>query len=163
MIALTEAQQDAIEAAYWEFDGRRGGLGIWREAPQSERDAFKAVMRNMLANFDAITGAAATIKAKGFYLAAFHHSFCDRCVLWWRPERKGYTPDLAQAGIYTADEAAKLEDPMEAVLVPVGMLTTARIRRTLDVDDTPNVPYRSPEALRQAVKLHTMGVNHGGR
>lgn len=33
---------DKAEEAYWRFDARRKGYGEWKEAPQSERDAFKA-------------------------------------------------------------------------------------------------------------------------
>lgn len=38
---------EALEAAYWNFDARRAGLN--RFAPQAERDAFKAAVRELLA------------------------------------------------------------------------------------------------------------------
>lgn len=41
--------EDRIEAAYWNFDARRKGYGQWASAPMSERDAFKAELRNALA------------------------------------------------------------------------------------------------------------------
>lgn len=41
-------QEDRIEAAYWRFDARRSGYARWKAAPMSERDAFKAEMRNAL-------------------------------------------------------------------------------------------------------------------
>lgn len=41
-------QEDRIEAAYWRFDARHKGYGPWKQAPMSERDAFKAEMRNAL-------------------------------------------------------------------------------------------------------------------
>lgn len=41
-------QEDRIEAAYWRFDARHKGYGQWKQAPMSERDAFKAEMRNAL-------------------------------------------------------------------------------------------------------------------
>jgi hypothetical protein len=41
-------QEDRIEAAYWRFDARRKGYEQWKKAPMSERDAFKAEMRNAL-------------------------------------------------------------------------------------------------------------------
>lgn len=51
-----EAQQlaaavpdDAIEAAYWEFDARHKGYGPRKTTTQSERDAFKWAVRAMLA------------------------------------------------------------------------------------------------------------------
>lgn len=42
-------EEERIEAAYWRFDARHKGYGEWRRAPMSERDAFKAEMRNALA------------------------------------------------------------------------------------------------------------------
>lgn len=42
-------EEDRIEAAYWRFDARHKGYGQWKTAPMSERDAFKAEMRNALA------------------------------------------------------------------------------------------------------------------
>lgn len=41
-------QEDRLEAAYWRFDARHKGYGQWKQAPMSERDAFKAEMRNAL-------------------------------------------------------------------------------------------------------------------
>lgn len=41
-------QEDRIEAAYWRFDARRKGYEQWKKAPMSERDAFKAELRNAL-------------------------------------------------------------------------------------------------------------------
>lgn len=42
------ALDEIIERAYWEFDARRSGYGQWKGIPQSERDAFKQVVRNLL-------------------------------------------------------------------------------------------------------------------
>lgn len=42
-------EEDRIEAAYWRFDARHKGYGQWKQAPMSERDAFRAEMRNALA------------------------------------------------------------------------------------------------------------------
>lgn len=42
-------EEERIEAAYWRFDARHKGYGQWKKAPMSERDAFKAEMRNALA------------------------------------------------------------------------------------------------------------------
>jgi len=41
--------EDAIEAAYWDFDARHKGYGPHKTMPQSERDAFKWAVRAMLA------------------------------------------------------------------------------------------------------------------
>lgn len=44
-----EPEEERIEAAYWRFDARHKGHGQWKTAPMSERDAFKAELRNALA------------------------------------------------------------------------------------------------------------------
>jgi hypothetical protein len=36
-----------------------------------------------------------------------HGGHMDGCIVWWRPEGKGYTYDLNQAGIFTAADMAK--------------------------------------------------------
>ena len=41
--------EDAIEAAYWDFDARHKGYGRHKTTPQSERDAFKWAVRSLLA------------------------------------------------------------------------------------------------------------------
>jgi hypothetical protein len=43
-----------------------------------------------------------------FFLWSRKHSKDDVC-LWWRPESRGYTTDLAQAGLYSAEEAGVIE------------------------------------------------------
>jgi hypothetical protein len=45
--AKQEPTEDLIEAAYWRFDARRKGYAQWKATPMSERDAFKAEMRNL--------------------------------------------------------------------------------------------------------------------
>lgn len=50
---------DLAEESYWRFDARRKGYGPWKEAPQSERDAYKAelaALRAQLAKRDAEVG-----------------------------------------------------------------------------------------------------------
>lgn len=42
-------EEDRIEDAFWRFDARHKGYNQWKAAPMSERDAFKAEMRNALA------------------------------------------------------------------------------------------------------------------
>ena len=42
-------EEERLEAAYWRFDARHKGYWKWKEAPMSERDAFKAEMRNAMA------------------------------------------------------------------------------------------------------------------
>lgn len=41
-------EEERIEASYWRFDARHKGHGQWKQAPMSERDAFKVEMRNAL-------------------------------------------------------------------------------------------------------------------
>lgn len=41
-------EEERIEAAFWRFDARRKGYGQWKDSPMSERDAFKAEIRNAL-------------------------------------------------------------------------------------------------------------------
>lgn len=40
--------EDPAELSYWNFDARKRGLGPWKGAPMSERDAFKAELRAAL-------------------------------------------------------------------------------------------------------------------
>lgn len=40
--------EDYIESSYWIFDARRKGYGQWKRRPMSERDAFKAELRNAI-------------------------------------------------------------------------------------------------------------------
>lgn len=48
--ALSDAEriEAILEEAYWRFDARRSGSGPWKGMPMSERDAFKAVLRQAL-------------------------------------------------------------------------------------------------------------------
>jgi len=43
------AFDDFLEVSYWRFDARRKGYGEWMNLPMSERDAFKAEMRVLIA------------------------------------------------------------------------------------------------------------------
>jgi hypothetical protein len=48
VVCTTDLLEDAIEKAYWNFDARKKGYSKWRNLPQSERDAFKAEVRQVL-------------------------------------------------------------------------------------------------------------------
>lgn len=138
------AMDETIEAAFWQFDARRSGDGAWKGVPQSERDAFKASVRLLLARgADAVND--------GFYIASYHHGLIAHAYIqWWRPERAGYTPDLLQAGIYTKAEALQLDRGQgDAVAIPIGMIERFRVRGMLDVGDASNDPFRSHARLRQ--------------
>jgi hypothetical protein len=70
-----------------------------------------------------------------------------------RGRAQGYTPDIKQAGAYTAEEAAKHEDA-QTVAVPVEWLhQNARIRMTVDAGDSHAVEqaFWSPSKLREAL------------
>lgn len=45
---MTDETEERLEAAYWNFDARRKGYGRWKNSRMSERDAFKAEMRNAI-------------------------------------------------------------------------------------------------------------------
>ncbi len=44
----SDGHEDFLEAAYWSFDAMHKGLGKHKGRPQSERDAFKMAVREML-------------------------------------------------------------------------------------------------------------------
>jgi hypothetical protein len=56
--SLAETLEDAIEAAYWEFDARHRGTGKRAGMSMSERDAFKTAVRALVtqAQRDALHG-----------------------------------------------------------------------------------------------------------
>lgn len=39
-----------------------------------------------------------------FYVLSLKHSPAVGLALWWRPEAKGYTTNLSQAGLFAAEE-----------------------------------------------------------
>lgn len=49
IMRIDARSEDPAEAAFWEMDARIKGNGEWKGRPQSERDAFKAVARKLLA------------------------------------------------------------------------------------------------------------------
>ena len=90
---------------------------------------------------------------KMYFLASYAHGHCNGCVMWYRPDACGYTPDIKQAGAYTAEEAAEYEDA-QTVAVPVEWLhQNARIRMTVDAGDSHAVEqaFWSPSKLREAL------------
>lgn len=40
-------ETDEAERLFWEFDARRKGYSRWKGQPQSERDAFKTIIRSL--------------------------------------------------------------------------------------------------------------------
>lgn len=147
MFILTSAQiaamDEAIEAAYWQFDARQKGMGQWAGRPQSERDAFKMAVRALLAG-----------EEDRYVIAAYHHGLsCHAYLQWWGPNHAGYVPDLAMAGIYSRAEAMSLDLGRDnAVAVPIEFLRSARLRLMLDVGDFANQDFRSHKHLRVALQ-----------
>lgn len=89
-----------------------------------------------------------------FLLVSFKRRFADGLVIFWGPNAAGYTPDLSRAGTYTAEEAARHEDP-ETVAVPVEWVyQNARIRTVIDKGDShkpKNNIFWSASNLRHAL------------
>jgi len=50
----SENEADIAEQMYWDFDARRKGDGPYKGRPQSERDAFKQVVNNLIASHDKV-------------------------------------------------------------------------------------------------------------
>lgn len=46
-----EKLNEILEQSFWSFDARRSGYSNWKGKPQSERDAFKGELRNVLADY----------------------------------------------------------------------------------------------------------------
>jgi len=88
-----------------------------------------------------------------YFIASYAHGLCNGCVMWYRPNACGYTPDIKQAGAYTQEEAVRHEDA-QTVAVPVEWLhQNARIRMTVDAGDSHAVAqaFWSPSKLREAL------------
>ena len=43
--------------------------------------------------------------AEVFYILCVERPPVGNCALWWRPDGKGYTCNLDEAGLYTREEA----------------------------------------------------------
>lgn len=44
----------------------------------------------------------------GLYFIQCKSHYAYDYILWWRPERRGYTHDLSQAGLYTEEQAVSI-------------------------------------------------------
>lgn len=44
--------EDELERGYWDFDARRKGYAEYKSHPQTERDAFKQVVRKLIKDFN---------------------------------------------------------------------------------------------------------------
>lgn len=86
--------EEAIEAAYWNFNARCNGYAAWKGHPTGERDAFKSEMRIMIRRIQAQMTPGPidaciddAIKSFGgpddgvFNAAGFGSAFASRCNL----------------------------------------------------------------------------------
>lgn len=83
--------EDAIEAAYWSFDG----IGISKSV--TNRDAFKMTVRNLIASRGLVEPAPIPMRLtcpdcgelhvdEGEFATKSHHTHsCQHCGLTWRP------------------------------------------------------------------------------
>lgn len=92
---------------------------------------------------------------KGYYLASFKHRQ-PNAILWWGPDNKGYTPDLAQAGIYT-HLSPGYHDSEHTVPVPVEFVQRLRVRHVVDPGDQANTIFWTAEKLRDALAATQQG------
>jgi hypothetical protein len=77
-------------------------------------------------------------KPQQFYIQDAR-SYVGDAVVWWRPDGKGYTCDLSDAGIYSLEEVLHLREtdvpwPRELVdsVVPVKSVYITRLREVAD-------------------------------
>lgn len=45
------------------------------------------------------------LETSNLYLIQDSRSYVGNCVLWWGPNRCGYTTDITEAGLYSKEEA----------------------------------------------------------
>lgn len=74
------------------------------------------------------------------YLIMFKDGPMGDNVLWWRPDRSGYTVDVDQAGRYSKAEAESIRG-LRGLDFPVlfsDIGTRLRVSRVISVDNDPN-------------------------
>jgi hypothetical protein len=112
--------------------------------------AYLQTAANIIRNLSALASGPSGVD--GYYLACFNHGRPNGLIQWWMPNNAGYTPDLAQAGIYT-DLTPGYHDSEDTVPVPVEFIYRLRVRRVVDVGDTLNGAFHSAKALRAALAV----------
>ncbi len=81
----SEGREDRIEAAYWSFDATHNGLGKHKGHPQSERDAFKMAVREMLNRVPSQE------QSKWYWWCGDgSYGGCGQMAEWWHPKDKNY-------------------------------------------------------------------------
>ena len=113
--------------------------------------------KSALADLQLAMSAWAPTTAEGFYIACFKRH--NGLVQWWRPEFKGYTPYLEQAGIYTAAQLHEGGDYLDneyTVPVPVAFVGP-HINTLVDQGMTINKAFQSAGALRAALQASSAG------
>lgn len=91
--------------------------------------------------------------APAFYIACFARRFHDGLVVWWRPDAKGYTTDLTQAGRYTKADADKHANEDNVVVPASSVRDNCRIRQCVDYGDNPHVAQAFWEAKNLRLAL----------
>lgn len=54
-----------------------------------------------------------------FYILSIKWSEGRECLTWWQPHSSGYSMLLENAGTYSAEEAAQLNDGVNTLAIPV--------------------------------------------
>jgi len=74
-----------LEQSFWDFDAARKGYGEWQNRPQSERDAFKGILRKFVslepqfAEPLAFTFSSKPVSPPGRIIAEGDSEFCEQC------------------------------------------------------------------------------------
>jgi hypothetical protein len=56
-------------------------------------------------------------EVKLFYILSLKHTRGDY-ILWWGPNRCGYTTDLKNAGLYSEEDAMRINDGLSTMAIP---------------------------------------------
>ncbi|HXE14058.1 MAG TPA: hypothetical protein VN633_18165 [Bryobacteraceae bacterium] len=82
-----------------------------------------------------------------FYIVTFRHRGYDGKVLFWGPNRTGYTTDAGRAGIYSAEDVATFRGG-EDIPVSVEALADCYRRTVIDPGDIGNQFLRNAKDLK---------------
>lgn len=93
---------------------------------------------------------------KAFYIMSLKWTSGDH-ITWWRPNNAGYTSDLAQAGVYSAEQVARAPDyynngKKDGTLAVPTKAAERFVRPVMFVDNSLNI-YRKLRAARNRARL----------